>query len=95
MQVQRASRSGRAYLETGDYEAARRELSRSVASYKPFDDRSRWNYAWYYLARAHEGLENRGEAAAAYCKFLSLWGNADRSLPEVRDAKARLAGLES
>ena len=39
--------------------------------------------------------EDRTKAVENYRKFLSLWGNADPIFPEVADAKARLAVLES
>jgi hypothetical protein len=39
--------------------------------------------------------EDRTKAVENYRKFLSLWGNADPIFPEVGDARARLAALES
>jgi hypothetical protein len=47
--------------------------------------------ARYRLGRAREA---KGDAAAArreYGLFLETWKDADRDLPEVRDARKRLA----
>jgi serine/threonine protein kinase/tetratricopeptide (TPR) repeat protein len=84
---------GRAHLETGQPAQARQELSHSLVRYEPSHARGYWLYSWYYLGRAHEELGNRGDAEQAYRTFLRYWGRADRKLPEIQDARERLAEL--
>jgi tetratricopeptide (TPR) repeat protein/tRNA A-37 threonylcarbamoyl transferase component Bud32 len=46
---------------------------------------------WYHLGRNLDELGRHREAVQAYEKFLVDWGHADRRIPEVEDAKDRLA----
>jgi tetratricopeptide (TPR) repeat protein len=48
----------------------------------------------YNLGRVYEKMGNAVDAREHYEKFLSLWKDADPGLPEVDDAKERLAGLK-
>jgi tetratricopeptide (TPR) repeat protein/predicted Ser/Thr protein kinase len=49
--------------------------------------------SFYHLGRIDEELGDRARARENYTKFLGLWKNADPGLPEVADAKNRLAAL--
>jgi serine/threonine protein kinase/tetratricopeptide (TPR) repeat protein len=59
--------------------------------------RSEWGavYArsYYKLGKVLEQRGKRAEAREKYQKFLDLWKDADPGLPEVADAKKRLAAL--
>ena len=47
----------------------------------------------YQLAKLYEQKELKNKAIEKYQKFLKLWKNADEDLPELIDAKKRLANL--
>jgi cytochrome c-type biogenesis protein CcmH/NrfG len=49
--------------------------------------------SYYMLGKINEEQGNSAKATEHYEKFLSLWKDADPGLPEVEDAKKRLAGL--
>ena len=49
----------------------------------------------YQLGIAYEQSGWNTKAVAEYQKFLDLWQNADDGLPEVEDAKKRLAALRT
>jgi serine/threonine protein kinase/predicted Zn-dependent protease len=85
---------GRAYLKKGELENAIAEYER-LTRYDPTGPDRRWirpeNH--YALARLYEGKGMTVEAVAEYEEFLRIWQNADRDLPEKRDATRRLAAL--
>ncbi len=45
------------------------------------------------LGKIYEQQGNTTKAIEHYEKFLELWKDADPGIPEVEDAKKRLAGL--
>lgn len=49
----------------------------------------------YSIARLYEKAGDTEKSIEHYEKFLTLWREADSDLPEIDDARARLAGLKS
>jgi tetratricopeptide (TPR) repeat protein len=83
-----------AYFKSGDLENARGQCEKIAAL---TTGRMRYNdiYArsFYMLGRIAEQKGERAAARERYQKFLDLWKDADPGLPEVADARKRLAGL--
>jgi len=46
------------------------------------------------IGKIHEQQDNISKAIEHYEKFLSLWKDADPGLPELNNAKVRVAGLK-
>jgi len=85
----------RAYHQKGDVDRAITEYEKLVT----FDPNSRARFIvhpelHYRLAKLCEQKGLKVKAIEQYQKFLDLWKNADPGLPEVEDAKKRLAGLK-
>ena len=86
---------GRAYLASG-------MLDRAVAEFEKAMTRLDWAQAvnplesvkcHYYLGQAYEQSDWKAKAIEQYQTFLDIWKDADRELPEIVDARARLARL--
>jgi tetratricopeptide (TPR) repeat protein len=87
--------SARAYAEKGDIDGAIAEYRKLIT----FDPRSNRIHLIHPLNhyRLAVLLEQKGDRAGTveqYEKFLELWKDADEGLPEVEDAKKRLATLQ-
>jgi tetratricopeptide (TPR) repeat protein len=85
-----------AYYKAGDLENARHEYERVVSlttGRQSFGDL--YAKSFYMLGKIYEQQDSRSKAIVNYEKFLDLWKNADPGIPEVEDARKRLAGLKS
>jgi len=50
---------------------------------------------WHYeLAKLYEEKGEKSKAIEQYEKFLEIWKDADKDLPEPHDARKRLAKLK-
>ena len=85
---------GEAHLHGGNLEAARQTYERAV---NLTTGKLRWGDLWakshLRLGEVYEKLGNRAKAIEHTEKFLEMWKDADPGLPEVVDARKRLAGL--
>jgi len=85
-----------AYYKSGDLEKAREEYLKITALTS-----GRQHYgdiyarAFYMLGRIAEQQGDKARARENYRKFLDLWKDADPGLPEVPDAKRRMASLQN
>jgi tetratricopeptide (TPR) repeat protein len=83
-----------AYYRAEDLDRARTEYERIISfNLGRFEYGDIYAKAFYMLGKIHEQLGNSTKAIEHYEKFLSLWKAADPGLPELDDAKKRLAGL--
>ncbi|MGB3860990.1 MAG: protein kinase [Candidatus Aminicenantaceae bacterium] len=89
----------------GNTERAIEHLNRSFEYWLLFDPINRSNNIIdffgirskldYLIAGLYEKVGDTAKSIDHYEKFLTLWKDADPGLPEVEDAKKRLAGLKS
>jgi len=82
------------YLRQGNFTDAIEEYSNLDDSpIGSFRVENMWATRHYKLGVAHEKLDDPARAKQEYEIFLDLWKDADKDLPELIDAKARLANL--
>jgi tetratricopeptide (TPR) repeat protein len=84
---------GLAYFRNRDMEKARQVYEKINSQIS-----SKWSgdiyvKSFYMLGRVAEQQHDKIKAADHFLKFLDLWKDADPGIPEVEDAKKRLAGL--
>ena len=84
----------RARQKSGDLDGAIREYERLTKFDPTTKSRQLVHPLYHYrLARLYEQKGAPDKAAVRYRKFLDIWKNAGGSLPEVVDARRRLAAL--
>jgi tetratricopeptide (TPR) repeat protein len=84
----------RAYRKTGNIDKAI-EAYLKLLTFDPSSQDRRMRIPVYHcrLGRLYEEKGEKDKAVAQYRKFLDLWKDADPGIPEVEDARKRLAGL--
>jgi serine/threonine protein kinase/Flp pilus assembly protein TadD len=84
-----------AYYKSGDFDRAQEEYERIISLTL---GRLHWPdiyvKSFYMLGKIFEEKGWKGKAIEHYQKFLDLWKDADPGIPEVEDARKRLAGLK-
>ncbi len=84
----------RVFIAMGDLERAAVEYERIVSFDPAGNDRRLRNPRFRYrLAKVYEKLGRREDAIDQYERFLDIWKNADRDLPEYKDSRLRLSAL--
>jgi len=84
----------RAYVRKGEADSAIAEYRRLITIDSTDQDRRLIHPRYHFrLARLYEEKGEREMAISEYRKFLDLWKNAEKTLPEPREAQARLTAL--
>jgi len=86
----------RALYESGDLDTARKEYEKTtLLTIGRLAHGDIYAKAYYMLGKIAEQQGDKARARENYRKFLDLWKDADPGLPEVPDAKQRLANLQN
>jgi serine/threonine protein kinase/tetratricopeptide (TPR) repeat protein len=86
----------RALYESGDLDKAQKEYEKiTLLTTGRLDRGDLYAKAFYMLGKIAEQQGNKVRAITNYRKFLYLWKDADPGLPEVEEARKRLAGLKA
>jgi serine/threonine protein kinase/tetratricopeptide (TPR) repeat protein len=85
---------GQAYEKLGEMREAQSVFSEVIASTSGrIFNTDIYVRAYYELGKIYQAQEDSAKAIENFEKFLDLWKDADRNIPEVADAKARLSAL--
>ncbi len=85
----------RALYESGDLDKARQEYEKiPLLTIGRIGHGDLYAKAYCMLGKMAEQQGDKARARERYQKFLDLWKDADPGLPEVEDARKRLAGLK-
>jgi len=85
----------RAFQRSGELDKAIAEYERLITFDPDSENRILVHPVYHFrLAKLYEQKGWEGKAIEHYQKFLALWKDADPGIPEVEDAKKRLAGLK-
>jgi tetratricopeptide (TPR) repeat protein len=83
------------YDSAGDLDNAEEKLQMITSLEKGrLDTGDFYAKSFYMLGKIYEKKDLKTKAIEFYEKFLNLWKDADLGLPEVEDARKRLAGLK-
>ena len=89
---------GQLYFELGQYENAVKSIQRMQRknrSYIWFPQRPiQYSKSFYLLGKIYEEKGDSKLAIKNYETFLDIWKNADEDLPDLIEAKKRLANLK-
>jgi serine/threonine protein kinase/Tfp pilus assembly protein PilF len=84
-----------AYYRAENLEKAREEYEKIISlTYPRWRDGDIYTKSFYMLGNIYERMDRKADAVKQYEKFLSLWKDADPSIPEVAEAKKRLEALK-
>jgi len=84
--------SAQCYFELGEFDKAVAEVGKAQGFYGWWHSFT-YSKGFYLLGKIYEKKDDKKLAIENYNKFLDLWKDADADLPELIEAKARVARL--